>query len=146
MKKILFSICMAILMFASVGCRKDPQHGVSMATAYYTVQQSQWITGTQLDYFYASFEDVDITSDVIEKGCVVVYFVDSDNRDNPMPCEFYKQGTDANGNTVYYADKFSFDAEPGIVTFKFQASDFDNAVSLSGYGDITFKVCVLANN
>ena len=140
MKKILFTICMAMLIFAATGCKKD----VHMTTYYYTVEQNQWQTANNIDYYYAAFENVDITKNVIENGCVLVYLVDADQRDNPMPCEIY-HSWDNNGVTSYYSDHFTFDAEVGVITFKFQSSDFSTAQSLSNIGRMVFKVCTLEN-
>lgn len=144
MKKILFSLIAVVLLVCSVGCRKDHfDEELQMVTSYYTVHPEQWITNTTVDYYYAPFENADITADAIERGCVLVYFIDADNRDNPLPYQIFRSADDGNGNDVYYSDNFSFDAEPGVVTFKFQASDFNNTQSLAAYGDIAFKVVVM---
>jgi len=141
MKKIVFALLMTMLVFATTSCKKD----VQMYTSYYTVEPNKWISANNLDYSYASFENADITPNVIENGCVLAYFVDSDGRDNPLPFEIFRQN-----NTTYYSETFSYDASVengvGTITFKFEASDFDNASSLSQYGNITFKVCVFENN
>ena len=139
MKKIVFALCMTMLLFATTGCKKD----VQMYTSYYTVEPNKWLSANGIDYSYASYENVDITPNVIENGCVTAYFVDADGRDNPLPYEIYRQDA-TNGN--YYSETFTYDVEAGCITFKFEASDFDNAASLSQYGNITFKVCVFENN
>lgn len=119
-------------------------NGVQLMTHYYTVQPSQWQSANNVDYVYASFENVDITANVIENGCVICYFVDSDGRDNPMPYEFYRSYIDDNtGNEIFYAETFSYDVEENSITFKFQASDFDTQTSIAQYGNMSFKVCVL---
>lgn len=140
MKRIIFALCMAMMVFATTGCKKD----VQMYTSYYTVTPSQWISNNNLDYSYAPFENADITPNVIEQGCVMAYLVDADGRDNPLPYEIFRQD-----GTNYYSETFSYDASVengvGTVTFKFEASDFDNATSLAQYGNMTFKVCVFEN-
>ena len=162
MKKTIFAIIGAAIAVVISGCQKEPQttvihttdtvyrtierivetDGFDLKVHYYTVQPSQWLSSENIDYLYASFEDSDITRDVVENGCVIAYYVDADERDNPMPCEIYRSW-DNNGTTVYYAETFTFDVEQGIITFKFQTSDFDNETSISQYGNLVFKVCVL---
>ncbi len=154
MKRIPTLLCILVLVCVATGCQKEPQpvvynnttvvNGVQMKTHYYTVQPSQWQGATNLDYVYASFENVDITANVIENGCVICYFVDADGRDNPMPYEFYRSYTDDNtGNEIFFAETFSYDVEERSITFKFQASDFQTQTSIEQYGDMSFKVCVL---
>ena len=140
MKKILFTICMAIVMFAVSGCKKD----VHMSVSYYTVEQNKWLTSNNLDYYYAAYENIDITKRIMENGCVSVYLVDADGRDNPLPCEIFRSW-DNNGTTNYYSDNFSYDVEPGVITFKFQSSDFSTNQSVSTLGNVVFKVCVFEN-
>lgn len=162
MSKSRFALIGAVIVIALSSCQKEPQTtvihttdtvvrtietivetgGFDMKVHYYTVQPAQWLSNADLDYMYASFEDSDITRDVIENGCVIAYFVDADERDNPMPCEVYRSW-DNNGTIVYYAETFTFDVEQGVITFKFQSSDFDNETSISQYGNLVFKVCVL---
>lgn len=143
MKRILLALSMAMLVFATTGCKKD----VRMYTSYYTVEPKHWVSANNLDYSYAPFENENITTDVIENGCVLVYLVDSDGRDNPLPYEIFRQD---NSTDNYYSETFSYDASVengvGTITFKFEASDFDNAASLSQIGNTLFKVCVLENN
>ena len=132
---------MAVVMLATVSCKKEQ----FMYTWQYTVTPAQWITNAYLDYYYAPFENVDITQDVVDNGCVMVYIIDSENRQAPLPCEIFRSGQNDAGETVLYSDNFTYDIQRGIITFKFQASDFDNDASIGEYGNITFKVCVLAS-
>lgn len=157
MKKTLYSIIAVILIIMTVSCQKerepevirqieyieDPSGRLEMITSYYTVHPEQWMSASDVSYLFAPFENSDITKKTIEDGCVLVYLIDSEDRDNPLPYEIFQTGTDNNNNLVYYSDTFSFDAEQGRITFKFQASDFNNEQSLAAYGDIVFKVVVL---
>ncbi len=148
MKKILFVMAAAMLMLASVSCKKEdpaPITGTQMITSYYTVKPSQWVTNNNLDYYYAAFENADITKDVVENGCVQVYYVDSENRDNPLPYEIFRSIPVTDTTYAYYSDNFTYDIEESIVTFKFQSSDFNSSESLNDYGNIVFKVCVFRN-
>lgn len=156
MKQILISLFLIGFLCTVSSCRKEEpitpsqpstttiinQGGVQMKTHYYTVTPDKWVSNNDLDYLYAAYEDVDINASVIENGCVIAYFVDADGRDNPMPYEIYCS-YEENGNILYYSDTFTYDVEQGIITFKFEASDFDNASSIAKYGNMQFKVCVL---
>ena len=143
---------MALLVLGTSGCKKD----VHMHTSYYTVQAYNpnpsynyegWLSDDKLGYLYASFENEDITPDLIENGCVLAYFIDSDGRDNPLPYEVFYQ---YDNSYSYYSDTFTYDVESvagktGIITFKFQTSDLENTTSIAKWGNVSFKVCVLEN-
>ncbi|MBO4751518.1 MAG: hypothetical protein J5526_02075 [Bacteroidales bacterium] len=142
MKKILFTICMAMLVFATTSCKKDRMiETTNMETCYYTVKPNMWLAEPGGNYMYASFENSAITPNVIENGCVVAFLVDADNRDNPLPYEIFQED---NGN--FYSETFTYDVSyengTGMITFKFEASDLQNAVGIAGYNDMSFKVCV----
>jgi len=159
MKIFLIPLAVITLLAATVSCRKEQQptssqnivynttviNGVQMKTHYYNVQPDQWLSESNLDYVYASFDNTDITNNVIENGCVICYFVDSDGRDNPMPFNFYRSYVnDSTGDVIYYySETFSYDVEENNITFKFEASDFLTETSIEQYGDMSFKVCVL---
>lgn len=142
MKKILFTICMAMLVFATTSCKKDRMiETTNMETCYYTVKPNMWLPEPGGNYMYASFENSAITPNVIENGCVVAFLVDADNRDNPLPYEIFQEDS---GN--FYSETFTYDVSyengTGMITFKFEASDLQNAVGIAGYNDMSFKVCV----
>lgn len=142
MKKILFTICIAMLVFSTSSCKKDRMiETTNMETWYYTVKPNMWLAAPNNEYMYAQFEDSHITPNVIENGCVVAFLVDADNRDNPLPYEMFLED---NGN--FYSETFTYDASyesgTGQITFKFEASDLQNSVGIANYGDMVFKVCV----
>ncbi|MCR4813074.1 MAG: hypothetical protein K5867_10845 [Bacteroidales bacterium] len=142
MKKIFLGLCMAMLVFATTGCKKDRMiETTNMETCYYTVKPNMWLAAPNNEYMYASFENSAITPNVIENGCVVAFLVDADNRDNPLPYEMFLEDQ---GN--FYSETFSYDVSfengTGMITFKFAASDQQNSVGIANYGDMSFKVCV----
>lgn len=167
MKKLLVPLAAMLLTVLATSCQKEQPatqqgnvynsttivNGVQMKTYYYTVEQNQW--QDEGSYLYAPFENADITDNVLKNGCVVVYLIDVYNRDNPLPNETYCSWTDDEENIYYYSNTFSYDVSieenqaqqrMSTIAFKFQASDFENDLSLeqfyADYGAPTFKVCV----
>ena len=133
-----------LAMFAMlVGCTERPH----IITSNYTVTPDQWeqsITtydnGTyDVNYYYSSWENVDITPDVIEFGVVLAYYIDDDNRDNMLPYTIYLKD-DAG---AFWQERIEFDIERGVITFKIKDTDFNTAQSMANIGTMKFKVSVI---
>lgn len=144
MKKFLLPILACFLLFTS--CTEKAR----IVTSYYTVHNDQWRQSNNPaidgNYFYSVWENIDITPDVIERGVVMVYYIDADGRDNILPFTQYLIGTDGSGNTVYYQERLEYDIEVGKITFKIKDSDFSTDISMQNIGEMKFKVCVIYNS
>ena len=142
MKKFLLPIIASVLLLA--GCSEKAH----IITHYYTVNSNQWersITtyedGTYTtNYYYSTWENSDITPDVINDGVVLVYYLDNDGRDNILPYTLY-----LSDNGVNYQERIEYDIEPGKITFKIKDSDFNTDQSMQQIGTMKFKVSVIAN-
>ena len=143
MKKFLLPLVAMVMLLA--GCSEKAR----VITSYYTVQPDKWQVATAVDgsnnlyvdYVYSTRENIDITPEVIDNGVVLVYMIDKDGRDNLLPYTFYF--TDANGNN--YQERFEYDVQTGLITFKFKDSDFNTYQSLQNIGTLEFKVSVIGN-
>ena len=141
MKKLFLPIIAAVLLFS--GCQERSR----VMTSYYKVDSNDWSVLSTMNadstytvqYVYSSWENYDITPEVIEGGVVLVYYIDEDGRDNILPYTLYY--LDENG--VPYQERFEYDIEPGIITFKFKDTDFQTLESLANIGTKYFKVSVI---
>ncbi len=142
MKRFLFPVIAMLLLFATSSCEKSFV-GPAISTHYYTVQPTQWVTNPQVGYYYATFNDADITNNAIDNGMVMVYYLNKDGNacyDQPLPFIYYNVDGD-----VYWEEQFSYDLNPGQVTFKFSCSDFNLEESLAYVQPMEFKVVVIQN-
>lgn len=148
MKKLILPLLASLFLFA--GCTEKAR----IYTSYYTVEPNQWhqaITtyddGTyDVNYYYASFANIDIDRNVINDGVVLAYYLDNDGRDNLLPYTLYLKGTDNNGNTVYYQERIEFDITEEVITFKIKDSDYNTTQSMQNIGRMKFKVSAICNN
>lgn len=135
---------MCIAMFGMTSCGPE-QVGARITTAYYTVQPYQWVTNANIDYYYSTWENADITPDVIDNGVVLVYYIDADKRDNILPYLLPYETPDGN----LYMENIRYDIETGAISFIIQDSDFgtDQTMrSITENGTVfQFKVSVIRN-
>ncbi len=130
----------SLLLFC--GCGEKSR----VITSYYTVNPDQWeqsITtfadGTyEVNYYFSTWENVDITSRVINEGVVLAYYLNGDY-DDILPYTMYMHDDDGN----LYQERIEFDVAPGTITFKIKDNDFQTATSMQNIGTLKFKVCVI---
>lgn len=147
MKKFILPLLAS--MFLLAGCTENAR----VVTHYYSVEPNQWqqsITtyddGTyDVNYYYASFRNIDIDRMVIDNGVVLAYYIDAEGRDNILPYTLYMKGTDGAGNTFYYQERIEFDITEEVITFKIKDSDFHTSQSMQNIGRMKFKVCAISN-
>lgn len=142
MKKFILPMIMAFAMLT--GCSEKAR----VVTDYYTVSPNQWQYATTLNaddtytinYAYSTWEDVNITPDVMDNGVVLVYYIDDDKRDNLLPYTLYFLD-----NGVPYQERIEYDVEAGKITFKIKDTDFNTRESMENIGTMLFKVSVIRN-
>lgn len=147
MKKLILPLLAS--MFLLAGCSEKAR----VVTSYYTVHPGQWNPKTVLyddgtydiDYYYASFENVDIDREVIDNGVVIAYYLDKEGHDNMLPYTLYFKLDDGQGGSVFYQERIEFDIEHKVITFKIKDNDFNTAQSIEKIGDLQFKVCAISN-
>lgn len=144
MKKIFIPVIAASLLLS--GCTfhehydtyEVVQQGTDMFVDYVEAKGNEWIlSGTEGQpgcYVYQEFKFPEITQNVLENGAVLVYLVDSDDRDNILPYVFPVD----NGYELIMQN-IRFDVEKGILTIIIEWQDFKKYIQ----GDYEFKVCIL---
>lgn len=136
------------------GCTRE-YYGSNVYTRFYPVTPSDWqknegptVPGAY-NYFYAQFENPDITDAVIERGTVQAYiyaiydFSKNLGSWNPLPYVYpYEAIIEEGGttSTVVIPENTRFEFEPGIVTFIIQDLDGHDPEELTN--TMTIKVSV----
>lgn len=134
-KKFLIPVMIVLMAGLFSGCQKD----VKMYTHEYVVTADQWLTQDGLNYYYAPFQNQDITPSVESYGSVVAYVYDN-NRWNPLPYvyPYYSAQEDKT-----WGENIRFDWKVGQVTFIVQDLDGGMPEGMNNFPTMTFKVCVL---
>ena len=146
MKKFLFPLLAVMLVGVMTSCDDYYIAQNLTQTHEYQVSASQWITKDGLGYYYAPFQNADITSDIEKYGMVTAYVYD-DGRWNPLPYvyPYLANDVDANGQPIQVtvAENIRFDWTTNEVTFIVQDLDGGMPADMRNFPTLTFKVCVL---
>ena len=135
LKRFLLPVLAIVTMGLFAGCQKD----VKMYTHEYVVSADQWVTQEGLNYYYASFKNMDITANVEEYGSVLAY-VHDEGRWNPLPY-VYPYYSAAEDRT--WGENIRFDWTRDEVTFIVQDLDGGLPEGMNQFPTLTFKVNVL---
>lgn len=115
--------------------------GVQMFTDYIEAPGTKWQTegveGKPGFYVYQSFSFPEINENVLEKGAVLVYLVDSDGRDNILPYVYPV----INENSRILMQNLRYDVEKGNLTLIIEWEDFKNYTNPNE--TFSYKVCIL---
>jgi len=147
---------LAVAALAS-GCTKEYYTiGAEVYTHQYSITPSQWTRnqGANLpgadNYLYASFQNADITADVMENGTVQAYVYNTYDVQHNLgawntlpfiyPLEVYVPDGDGGQEMVIVPENLRFEWEQGKVTFIIQ--DLDGYDPENMVSTITVKVCV----
>ena len=145
MKKIIIPLATLALLFCSCGdvyrtyeTYEIVKQGTDMFVDYIEARGTDWqLSGTQGTpgcYVYQEFSFKEINQEVIDKGAVLVYLVDADDRDNILPYVFPVD----NGHELIMQN-IRYEVERGILTIVIEWQDFKKYIQ----GDYKFKVCIL---
>lgn len=160
MKKLAFIIAAVVAVAAFTGCTKEYNtyiDGAQVLSYEYDITPAMWkrVRGANLpggyNYLYASFENSDITRDVVDFGTVTAeiwnIYDQANNLGswNPMPYVYPLELNllDDNGNHIIVAENIRFEWEQGMVTFVIQ--DLDGLEPEDMSSTITIKVNVIRN-
>jgi len=152
----LFLPMLAVAALAS-GCTKEYYTiGAEVYTHQYSITPAQWTRnqGANLpgadNYLYASFENADITPDVMETGTVQAYVYNTYDAQHNLgawntlpfvyPLEVYVPDGDGGQEMVIVPENLRFEWEQGKVTFIIQ--DLDGYDPENMVSTISVKVCV----
>lgn len=148
-KRILLSIISIVMLVSFSSCSDEyitEEHyhvtnvnGSTFINYEYTVNANNWVTQDGLNYYYASFQNQDITQYVENNGAVVAY-VWEDERWNQLPYVFpyYSASEDAT-----WGENIRFDWKKGEVTFIIQDLDGGLPEGMANVPTMYFKVCVM---
>lgn len=148
MKKLLLPILAAAMVLLS-GCSSKTR----VMTHYYTIAPTQWeahfvdnYDGTaSTDFYFSEWTCEDINPEVLENGCVLVYYVDNENRDNQLPYLLPYYDSD---NNAYYMENIRFDVATGRIRFILEDSDFNTNATIQyiqqNNRSMQFKVCCIS--
>ena len=140
----------------ATGCTKEYYtYGAQVYTHQYTIIPAQWvrnqgpIPGAD-NYLYASFENADITPDVMENGTVQAYVYNTYDLQNNLgawntlpfvyPLEVYVPNDNGGSDLIIVPENLRFEWEEGKVTFIIQDLDGYNPEAM--ISTISVKVCV----
>lgn len=134
-KKFLLPLLAMFIIGLTAGCTRED----ASVSYLYTVTASQWVTSATTPYYYATFENYDITPDVENHGMVVAYVLE-DGRWNQLPYVFpyYSAAEDAT-----WGENYRFDWTTNEVTFIVQDLDGGMPEDMANIPTCYFKVCVL---
>ena len=147
MKKIILSMATAALLFCSCGdvyrtyeTYQIVKPGTDMYVDYIDAMGADWhVSGTagqQGCYVYQEYRfDDKITDEVLNGGAVLVYLVDSDDRDNILP---YVHNFEIGRNIIL--ENIRYEVERGLLTIVVTWDDFE---IYSIDENMKFKVCIL---
>ena len=154
----LFKLFLPMLTVAALatGCTKEYYtYGAQVYTHQYTIIPAQWvrnqgpIPGAD-NYLYASFENADITPDVMENGTVQAYVYNTYDLQNNLgawntlpfvyPLEVYVPNDNGGSDLIIVPENLRFEWEEGKVTFIIQDLDGYNPEAM--ISTISVKVCV----
>ncbi len=164
MKKIKLIALMAVASIALSGCTKEyitedvtHQHnyyGSQVTTYVYTITPPQWVRNEgqlnpgQENYLYATFENSDITANVVNNGSVTadVYMIYNQQQNlgswNPLPYGSPWEVQTEN-ETIIVPETIRFDWNENEVTFIIQ--DLDGYDPLDYLDNMTIRVTVTRN-
>lgn len=140
MRKV-FTLLLATVstLMLTTGCEyTNIKEGFSMDTHYIELKPNYWQetgeSGKEGFYQYQPFDFPEIDKTVMEYGAVLVYYIDGDGRDNPMPLvlPYYN-------NRTTLIQNLRFDYQQGTLTIISEMSDFQ------AYRQKSFKckVCII---
>lgn len=147
MKKMIIPLFAATLLLCSCGdvyrtyeTYEVVRPGVEMFTDYIDARGEDWITsgtaGQPGCYVFQEFKFPEITNAVLDKGAVLVYLVDIDNRDNILPYVYPVR----NESGQKIMQNIRYDVEKGLLTLIVEWGDFRRY----SVEDFKFKVCILS--
>ncbi len=155
----LFKLFLPMLTVAALatGCTKEYYTiGSQVYTHEYTITPAQWTRNQGPNnpgadnYLYASFQNADITADVMNNGTVQAFVYNVYDRQNNLgawntlpfvyPLEVYVPNNEGGTDLVVVAENLRFEWEQGKVTFIIQ--DLDGVDPENMISTITVKVSV----
>lgn len=149
MKKVLLTLVSALLLlscgdvYRTYETYEIVKQGTDMFTDYVTVHGDEWFKSSTPEgkpgfYVYHEFTFDEINDDVLNKGAVLVYLIDANNRENILPYVYPVQ--DDKGRQ--FMQNIRYEVEKGLLTIAVEWEDFYDYTDRNA--DYVFKVCILS--
>lgn len=149
MKKLFLMVVSAMLLLSCGDVYRTYETyeiiktGTDLFTDYVTVHGDEWFKSSVPEgkpgfYTYHEFSFNEIDNDVLDKGAVLVYLIDSNNRENILPYVYPVQ--DNTGRK--FMQNIRYEVEKGLLTIVVEWEDFYDYTDPNS--DYVFKVCILS--
>lgn len=143
MKKIIVTMLAAVTMaFGLTSCEHQTMRSVEV-----TIQPSDWVTSSQVSYYFATVNWDELDRDVIDYGTVNAYLIQN-GRQNLLPLvtpiTYYNVDGIA-GNDVTVAENIRFDMEYGRITFIIEDMDGYLPGDMESTTPMTFRIVAIGD-
>ena len=143
MKKIIVTMIAAVAMaFGLTSCEHQ-----TMRTVEVTIQPSDWVTNSQVNYYFATVRWDELDGDVIDYGTVNAYLIQN-GRQNLLPLVTpitYYNVDNIPGNDITVAENIRFDIEYGRITFIIEDMDGFLPGDMESTTPMTFRIVAIGD-
>lgn len=150
MKKAILPIMAAIaLAFTFSSCEHQ-----TMRTSEVTIMPGQWVTTSNVNYYFATVRWDELDADVVDYGIVNAYLVNTLNGTQDMlplvtPMTYYN--LDANGDGIIDYDVYTtpenirFNVQYGEITFIIEDQDGGMPLNMESTTPMTFRIVAIGD-
>ena len=143
MKKTILTMLAAVAMvFGLTSCEHQTMRSVEV-----TIQPSEWVTNSQVNYYFATVRWDELDGDVIDYGTVNAYLIQN-GRQNLLPLvtpiTYYNVDGIA-GNDITVAENIRFDLEYGYITFIIEDMDGFLPGDMESTTPMTFRIVAIGD-
>ncbi len=143
MKKIIATMLAAVAMAL---CLTSCEHQ-TMRSIEVTIQPTDWVTNSQVNYYFATVRWDELDGNVIDYGTVNAYLIQN-GRQNLLPLVTpitYYNIDGIPGNDVTVAENIRFDMEYGKITFIIEDMDGYLPGDMEGTAPMTFRIVAIGD-
>lgn len=143
MKKTIITMLAVVAMaFGLTSCEHQTMRSVEV-----TIYPSDWVTNSQVNYYFATVDWDELDGDVIDYGTVNAYLIQN-GRQNLLPLVTpitYYNVDGIDGNDITVAENIRFDLEYGRITFIIEDMDGFLPGDMEGTNPMTFRIVAIGD-
>lgn len=143
MKKTIITMLAVVAMaFGLTSCEHQTMRSVEV-----TIYPSEWVTNSQVNYYFATVDWDELDGDVIDYGTVNAYLIQN-GRQNLLPLVTpitYYNVDGIDGNDITVAENIRFDLEYGRITFIIEDMDGFLPGDMEGTNPMTFRIVAIGD-
>ncbi len=143
MKKTIITMLAVVAMaFGLTSCEHQTMRSVEV-----TIYPSEWVTNSQVNYYFATIDWDELDGDVIDYGTVNAYLIQN-GRQNLLPLVTpitYYNVDGIDGNDITVAENIRFDLEYGRITFIIEDMDGFLPGDMEGTNPMTFRIVAIGD-